>query len=147
MSARSDSSVNIGRVGWPLTFEGNIGFGSVGSAASESGYFSFTNKKHLGELLDNAAKSLRSTSSRITTQRARRRRKDEGRRRWSRAISDQNRICAGDQSRPARPARRPLASVAKPKWMPSHAARAFRNALADKPGAKFEMRNKDCAAK
>ena len=58
--------------------------------------------------MDNAAKSLRSTSSRITTQRARRRRKDEGRRRWSRAISDQNRICAGDQSRPARPARRPL---------------------------------------
>ena len=39
------------------------------------------------------------------------------------------------------------ASVAKPKWVPSHAARAFRNALADKPGAKFQMRNKDCAAK
>ena len=39
------------------------------------------------------------------------------------------------------------ASVAKPKWMPSHAARAFRNALADKPRAKFEMPNENCATK
>ena len=59
----------------------------------------------------------------------------------ARAISDQNRICAGDQSAAA-------ASVAKPEWMPSYAVPpGLKNALEDKPGAKFEMSNHHCASK